>query len=121
MFSSLLQEEVLLDLFRKLVQLSQYKENDTEPPLNKQLMLFTIKQLAILLCEKHKQEFINAVPIIVQLYAIEDGNLLVSISAILCIAEFSVNLKADMLPYLPILMKPLFGKISSIENITQNK
>ena len=111
----------MLELLKKLFQLVQYKEDDSEPPFNKQLMLLIIKHLAVFLCVTPKEEFCNGVPIIVQLFSVTDGNLLVAMSAILCIAEFSLYLKSDMLPYLPMVMKPLIEKVSSEENLLQNK
>ena len=111
----------MLELLKKLIQLVQYKEDDSEPPFNKQLMLLIIKHLAGFLCVTHKEEFGNAIPIIVQLFSVTDGNLLVAMSAILCIAEFSLYLKSDMLSYLPMVMKPLIGKVSFEENLSQNK
>jgi len=108
------QESSLMELFDKIISLVQYKKSSTgnrESDVNKQLMLFVIKLLAVHLCSKYKDSFIKAIPVIVQLYAVEDIDNLVSINAMLCIAELSGYLQMEMLPYLPIFMKPLLSKV----------
>ena len=100
-----------MDLYSTIVLLVQHKSDDQESPVNKQLMLYAMKLLAVHLCKKNKDIFLKSVPIIAQIYSVDATNNLVAVNAILCVAEFSSHLKAAMLPYLSIFFKPILEKV----------
>lgn len=113
---SSLQEKAVVHLFKSLVSIVKHKEEKNEGSGNKQLILYAIKLIAIKLCKGYKDAFLQSVPVIAQLYSLEDSNEKLSINAMLCVAELCSLLKAEMLPYLPIIMKPLFTKLTVPES-----
>ena len=118
---SIVQENILIELCNTIMVLVKYKEENDEVAVNKQLMLYAVKLIAIKLCKTQKDPFLKAVPVVAELYAIEDSNQMLSINAMLCVAELSSLLKTDLLPYLPIIMKPLFAKLSIKDSIEYKK
>ena len=99
-----------------MVEHAQSETTDFENPVNLQLMLYTIKLLAIKLCINHKGVFVGALPTLAQLYSAPATNQLIAINAILCTAELCVHLQSDLLPHLPILINPILEKISSTDS-----
>ena len=100
----------MIILSENLLQRVKHKEGeeDKETTTNKQLILFIIKLLAKLLAPTYPDTFVQAVPIVAQLYAVSSEGLhLVSVNAVLCMAELCSHLGTRLIPYLQLFIPPL--------------